>query len=231
MGTLSYLTMTNRILRRISQPDITDVTAATGQGLIITDLLNEAQDSLAADDNWYTLYTSRTFSFVASTATVAVAADFGKCIDLVDTTAQNVLEEDAIRILDIHDRGASSTGTPECFALIGTDYHFYPIPAAANSVRERYWKKPTAMAANGDTSSLPDFCDNLLIYHAWSTILEYLNKFSTADRIRLKFSTEYERAKSANKRLIDKMRVFRTVTGQRSLRMPRLPNNYGYGGI
>ena len=74
MAKLTYLELTNRILRRITQADITDVTTATGQALLITNFLNEAQNVLFNEENWHSLYTSRTFVTADGTAEYAVAS-------------------------------------------------------------------------------------------------------------------------------------------------------------
>jgi hypothetical protein len=68
MAKLTYLQLTNRVLKRLTQPVITDVTAATGQALIITELINEAQNFLFTDTDWYSLYKTRKFSTVTYTA-------------------------------------------------------------------------------------------------------------------------------------------------------------------
>ena len=62
MSKLNFLQLTNRVLKRISQAEISDVTAATGQAKIITELINEAQNELWAETNWYSLYKTRMFT-------------------------------------------------------------------------------------------------------------------------------------------------------------------------
>ena len=48
MAKLTFLQMTNRVLRRLSRADVTDVTALTGQAQIAADAINEAQKALFA---------------------------------------------------------------------------------------------------------------------------------------------------------------------------------------
>lgn len=182
---------------------------------------------MAEEENWYSLYATRDFNTVAGTETVAVAADFGRNLNLVDTTSNRVLIEDSIKVLDFADRGLSIQGTVTHFTVIGTNYHFFKVPAAVLAMRDRYWKKVTALTANANTSVLPYFCDNLLIYRAWYGVLQYLNKFSQADRIRADYDDLLKKAKRINRKRLDKMDVFRDVSYQQTNVFPQLPAKYG----
>lgn len=232
MAKLPYLELTNRVLRRITQSDISDVTAATGHALIITNLINEAQNQLAMDVDWYSLYTTRTFSTVASTAEYAQASDWGKTINMIDESNNWVLIESFNRSFDEVDPDADTEGTPTHFSLTGTNYRFYPIPNGVYTIRERYWKQPTALAANSDTSDLPIEVENCIIQWALSGIYEYLNKFESADRAIAKYLKILERADAANRRKID--RIVRLgghgfIDGIHGIRPTRLPPTYGRG--
>ena len=218
--------MTNRVVAKITQAEISDVTAATGQAKMITNFLNEAQSSLGMDD-WYTLLTTRTVATVASTATVAFASDFARGLDVTDTTSGRVLVEDTVRTFDLIDRGQGNTGTPTHMGYLGTAYIFHPTPAAVLSLRDRYWKIPTPMAANGDFSSFPDFCDNIIMYYAEWNILEYLHEVDKADRARIRMERELKSAKTANRKVINQMHVMRDVTPTRNRIGPLLPTSFG----
>jgi len=227
MSKLTYLQLTNRVLGRITNTTISNVTAATGNALIVTQLINEAQTWLFTEEDWYSLYTSRTFNTSASTSTYAVATAFGRCISLTDTTNNRVLNEDYSRSFDEIDPNQSTSGIPELFGIEGSNYRLWPIPAGTYSITDRYWKIPTALAANTDTSDLPIECENVIIQYAFRGLLEYLNKIEQADRASVRLAQELARASVANKRRLDKMRV---LTSSRkfegSLVAPRLPSNY-----
>ena len=68
MAKTSYLNLTNKVLRQINQTAISDVTAATGHALLITNYLNEAQIDIYNEANWYSLFKSRVFKTVEYTA-------------------------------------------------------------------------------------------------------------------------------------------------------------------
>ena len=302
MAKTSYLNLTNRILRRISQTAISDVTAATGHALIITNLINEAQNELFVEENWYSLYTTRFFKTVTYTAatisfadadpdtiddsangfgsfeagmevvvsgsssndgvyviataaagtltlqtadtltveaasesititalTYPVASNWGRTIDLVDQTNNYLLEEDGMRAFDAADPDFSTTSTPTHFTNQGEAYRFFPIVAGAYVIRDRYWKVPTTLAANTDTSDLPIETENCLIHWSWYNTLQYLNKFEAADRVRVEFERLLKRAKIINNKQIDKMHIF----GGRfrsQVHPPVYPPEYGYTG-
>ena len=282
MAKTSYLNLTNKVLRQINQTAITDVTAATGHALLITNYLNEAQIDIYNEANWYSLfksrvlrtvkYTASTIAFVntasphtitdsasgftyfstgshilvsgstsndgiyrVATATAAtlsldttaqvtaealgasititalsypVASDFGRHIDLVDETNDRVLIEDYTHAFDYDAPDVDKTDEPEYFSVEGAFYRFYPVPSAAVSIRERYWKVPVTLAANADTSDLPIECENLLIQGALFKVLEYQNKFEYADRVRSTLSYLLEKAVVANQMILNKMFKF-----------------------
>jgi len=305
MAKLTYLELTNRVLRRLTRADITDVTAATGQALIVTDAINEAQKALFSESiNWYSLYNLRTFTtarlaasitisfadtdpdtildsanaFVTSgfiagmevmvsgstsndgvyaLATVAagtltlqsadaltveaagesititafthpVASNFGRCIDLTNIPDNLVLYESYGREMDEYDPNMDDTSSPTDFIVQDDNYRFFPIPAAATKIRDRYWAIPTALAANGDTSDLPVECENCLIQWAWGETLRYLNSFDKADRVELKFNKMLTLARISNDKRLNSMRVMGGDFLNSTLRAPRFPSAYGH---
>ena len=65
----SYLTLINKILKRVNQSVITSI-PTTGHAAIIGEFLNEGQNELYTKANWYSLYTPRfwkTYKYTAST--------------------------------------------------------------------------------------------------------------------------------------------------------------------
>lgn len=231
MAKLTYLQLTNRVLGRITQSTISDVTAATGQALIVTQLINEAQNELFTEDNWYSLYTSRSIATVASTATYAVATDFGRSISLTDETGNRILIEDYGKAFDEVDPNNDQTGNPLFFCLQGGNYRLYPIPAGIYTLRDRYWHVPTTLAANANTSDLPIETENCILQWSLYRVLEYLNKFEAADRARIEYLNMLKKAKEMNSKMIDKMHVFTASNyGNTQLLRPQFPSGYPAGG-
>ena len=232
MAKKTFLELTNRVLRRINQSEITDVSTVSGgsHAHIITNMINEAQNELFTETNWYSLYATRTFVTVADTAEYVVQSDFGRGISMIDETNDNMIFEEGIRPIDEADPNAGETGAPRVYTLQSGNYRFYPIPAGVYTIRERYWKSPTALAANSDTSDLPQECENCIINYALFRIYEYINNFDRADRARVEFERTLKRAKIANKRKINQLQVMRSGRAgiNTSLIPPQLPSSYGY---
>ena len=77
MGKRTYLQLTNTVLKRIGQAAISDVATATGNALIITEMINEAQNYLWTEEKWYSLYATRSWNTVIYTASTIAFVDSG----------------------------------------------------------------------------------------------------------------------------------------------------------
>lgn len=228
---LTYLQMINKIMRLITQADITDVTTATGQALIISDLINQAQNDLFNQDDWYSLYTTTTWATVASTAEYAAfGSTDGRTIDLIDTTNDLILTEDTMRSIDSADPDSTTTGNPLYFTLANASYKLYPIPNGVYTIRERYWKSPTPLSANSSQSILPIEVENCILAYAERGINEYLNNYDKADRASVRYNKYLEDAKRVNKKKIDRLlksgRGTGRVEGLNTISPPRMGSHY-----
>ena len=307
MSKLTYLQLTNRVLKRITQPEAATVTGITGQGKIISELINEAQTELWTETtNWYSLFTERmfnTFTFTAATLTFnnaspatitdsgngfgkfktgmtirvtgsasndgiymlspttapttgtltlqtadtltteapgqtviiyaltyPLASDFGRAYHLVDLTNNRILTEDATVAFSEDDPQMMNFNEPTHFSIQGDFYRFYYIPSGTFQMVDRYWKVPTTLAADADVYTLPLFCENFLIHWPLMRVLEYMNKFEAADRVRTQiYGTKgvLEKAMFANSKILDKMLRFQPTHGGRPIAPPRFPSHYG----
>ncbi|MDE2015964.1 MAG: hypothetical protein KGJ89_05060 [Patescibacteria group bacterium] len=223
----TYLELINRVLRRITQAEITTVAGVTGQAKIISNLINEAQNELYTETNWYTLYATRTFSTVAATETYAVATDFGRNIDLIDMTNNLTLMENSSKFFDIDDPQDTDQGNPIWFSIQGANYRLYPIPAGIYTIRDRYWKVPAILSGDTDTSILPLDAENCIIQWSLYKMLEYLNKFEAADRSRIEFERMLVRAKASNLKILDNMNIMQAPVPFNGIAPPRFPSTYG----
>lgn len=306
MAKLTYLQLVNRVLKRITQPELTSgVSTATGHAKIIAEMINEAQIELWTDTtNWHTLYTQRNFNTLAYTAatisfsdsnpdtiddsanglgsfqngqtikvsgstsndgiyviataaagsltlqtadaltaesagdtvtihaiTYPLASDHGRTIDIVDMNNDIILTEEVGRSFDEYDPDMDYTNNPYFFSIQGTNYRIFYIPNGTVTLLDRYWKVPTALSADTDTSDLPEFCENFLIHWAWMSICDYLNKFEAADRIRMKLYGKKDgilsKIQSANSKVINQTHRFEPKGYVSGIHPPRFPSSYG----
>lgn len=228
MAKLTYLQLINRVLKRDGKSQISDVTLATGQAAIISELINEVQNVLFGEADWCSLYATRTFATVASTAEYSLASDFGRGIDMINVTSNWVMLEEFMRQLDLNDPDADTLGPPRFFTIQGDNYRLYNIPDGVYTIRERYWKVPTTLSANTDTSDLPIECENCIIYYTLGNIkVNSNNSFQTSTHFQ-NYARNLKRAMAQNDRKINKLNVIRPHTVSAfPITPPQFPPQYG----
>ena len=87
MAKRSYMEMTNLILRRINEDDVTTTVSMTGKASIVGDLINDGQNMLFAESDWYTLYKERIFQ--TSDDIVIVVLDYSNLSSKTITITYN----------------------------------------------------------------------------------------------------------------------------------------------
>jgi len=234
MAKTSYLNLVNKAIRLINNTTISDVTTVTGQAKLIADFVNEAQNVLYAEAvNWYSLYATDTITTIAGTSAYGVPADMGRIIVMINETQQYVMVEDFIKNLDLADPSGSTQSNPTHFTIQAGNFRLYPIPAAVETIRYRYYKVPATLATNSATSDLPIECEPSLIEWVKFQIYEYLKQYESADRSRITYNSLLKRAKIANDRITDRMDTVGSVRYNGGINAPRFPASYpgnGYGG-
>ena len=231
MAKTSYLVLTNKVLGRIYENDISDVTAASGKGLMITRLLNEAQEMLYGKPvDWYTLFSTDTITTVASTATYAYPTDLGHTIDIINNSSNWILSEDNTRGIDGADPDGDTTGAPTHFSVEGANYRLYPIPAGVETLTVKYYSRPVAMTVNASTIDLPQDCENVIVEWVLVRMYKYLNKFELATDSKVEYKELLEDAISSNNRVLDKLFRFQANTVADGIIPPRFPGEYGLRG-
>lgn len=130
----------------------------------INTYLNDGQSFIATRVDFYAEEGTQATSTVSGTASYAWPTDMARMRSLFDTNRNIELEAVDLRMID---RSAVVTGAPMYYALDGMNVHLYPTPDGVYSLEMRYWKMPTAMAADSDTpSSLPVDWHHLLWRYA-----------------------------------------------------------------
>lgn len=238
MAKLTYLQLVNRVLKRDGKKEISNVTSATGEAAIVTELINEAQTTLFNEEDWYSLFTERSITTVAGTndyalATVAAdGANFGRGISLTDETNNNVLRENFIRQLDKHDPDMSSQGTPSWFTIENDNYRLDPTPAGIYTLRDRFWAEPATLSANTSTSDLPKECEVCIIYYASRELNIFTNNVERVISFSRLYDKSLNKAKIANSNKIAQMLVFHPDHGHGfSAGLVRFPPEFGHVGL
>jgi hypothetical protein len=166
--------------------------------------------------------------------TYPVASDWGRTHHLVDITNNRVLTEEYTRSFDEANPAMDSYSNPSHFSMQGDFYRFYYPASSTVKIIDRYWAIPDALSGDSDTSDLPIFCENFIIHWAWMSILDYLNKFEQADRIRVKIygsptmkdDAILQKIKAANKKMLDIYLRFEPQETRAGLQPPKFPAHY-----
>lgn len=206
MAKRNYLGLTNLILGRIKQSAVADMTTLTAgsHSDLISEYINDAQNVLMIEDNWYTLITEREIASGTS-GTLAVASDFDKSLVLVDKTNKKYLVEGLSRDFLMGDAGRDDTGPPTRFSAEGTNYRFDTIPTTSVTLTDVYWKQPTSLSANTDSSDLPLICEPLIIKWVESEIFAYVGNTVKSELALRRYNTLLPKAMDKNQEIVDRM--------------------------
>jgi len=160
--------------------------------------------------------------------TYQVNSDFGRAISLTDVTNNNVLIESSVKNIDYADPDFSTTGTPTHYSLEGQLYRIYPAPTAGIVFLEKYWKTPTKLSTDSQTSDLPEICEAPMIKWVESEMAGYANNSLKEKSLLTKYVQLRDNAIESNNSLLDDIVVQNplNVSGNFPLEPPRLPSNY-----
>lgn len=166
-GQLTYLNLVNRVLQRLGKPQVVTADfaglASDSWGGLTKDAINDAQQDLYAEHDWSTLITSGTFTTSSRTYDLTTSfSNFGREIDLMDTTNNKPIVPVDQKDIDYEDPGQLNSGDPDRYAINYPDLLFNRTPTSV-AYRLRYLIRPTALTTSTTTSLLPEQCDRVLI--------------------------------------------------------------------
>lgn len=207
-GQYTFLQLVNRVLQRIGKSQITDFTGQTGDvwGGIVRDFLNDAQREVEKEHDWSTLYTSGTFTTSSRTYDLSASfSDFGREIALVDTDNRRVLEPVSAREIDEEDPAQEQEGPPTRYSIQYPNLLFNRTPSAVD-FRLRYLKRPTTLSLVSDVSTLPEYCDLVLVWWAvWQLQASREDAQDGGERARDIYEKSLARAIGQDRRRMDRV--------------------------
>lgn len=235
LGQLTYLQMTNRCLLRLGHPQVASADfaglAVDSYGGFVKDLLNEAQGEVAKEHDWSTLITSGTFTSSVRTYNLATSfSDFGREIDLTDTTNRRVLEPTILRSLDVEDPSQANSGDPVAYTIEYPNLLFNVTPSSI-SFRLRYVKRPTTLSTVSSVSDLPEFCDMALIWWTvWQLAASREDASEGGATSKAVYDSTLARAIAQDRRRVDRMWRMMPVFPRSGVATLRFPAGYGSEG-
>jgi len=133
-------------------------------GARINDYLNNAQQSVARQVDFYADEAVQTVTTTVGVAKYAWATDLARVRSLFNSVTN--VELQYVGLKDI-DRSVAQSGEPRYYATDGLNFHFFPTPDSATyTLTARYWKLPATLVADTDVPVLPTDYHNMLISYA-----------------------------------------------------------------
>ena len=214
MGT-TYLDLTNKVLRKLNEIELTSVTfaSATGFQALCKDLVQEAIDDInQAEFQWPFNHGEVTETLVADQATYALPSD----VKIVDWSSFFLEEDTSLsvnastlpiveyyewhnKIRSGEDTNAGTIRIPQLvYRTQDEKYGLTPIPDRAYSVKYEYWKNPTPLDLYSDTTLIPSQFDRVIVSYAMIGAYDFRENFEMAGKER----TRYQKALKHMKKLL-----------------------------
>lgn len=176
MAKSTYLELVNRVIQEcgISGGSVSSVVGQSGMRQKVVTWVQESDlyiQRLFRD--WNFLHSTFSGSTIASTSEVSKPSDLGRWDTdsiYVDYTTDNAKQLSQIDYSDYRNNyglGTVESDSPDHFALKpNKDLILYPTPDAVYSITGDYWKLPTKLSANSDTSSIPEHFEDVIVHRA-----------------------------------------------------------------
>jgi hypothetical protein len=177
-------TVTTKVQQRIK-----DTGYSTAE---IANYLNDTQNDVFNEyPTLKFMKTSQNYTVTAGVADItngsALPTDFSTAIDLINTTAGQeqvipYMESDQIDLLypDAEDTTRNPAGVPLYWYLDGVTPKLFPTPAAAYTLKLRYYKKPTELTGDADVPVIPSEFEELLVEGASFRVLQVKDNYDQA---------------------------------------------------
>ena len=196
-------------------------------GGIVKDFVNDAQQEVYKEHDWSTLQTTATFTTSSRTYDMSsTISDFGREVDLTDTSNGRILTPVMARAIDWYDPELDNSGTPTSYAINYPNLLFDQTPSAV-AYRLRYFKRPTALSSSSDVSILPEYCDMALVWWAvWQLQASREDAQDGGENAKAIYQSTLARAIGQDQRTMDMLHVMQPVFGAPARSRFPFPSNY-----
>lgn len=132
-------------------------------GARIINYLNDAYMLVCRRVDYYIDEAIDVVATTVGTATFPFPANLARIRSVYDTDRNVELEAVGLREID---RSQPTQGTPNYYAIDGTNIHLYPTPDGVHNLVMRYWLLPNVLVNSMDTPTLPTDWHRLLTEYA-----------------------------------------------------------------
>lgn len=197
----------------------------------IIGFINDTQNDIFNEYRLPFMETTQGYTLTANVSDITdgdgLPSNYVQAIDLIDTTngSERRLTYKDIREIeqdhpDPDDTSINPAGKPQYWYYYAETIRVYPKPADAYTLTLRYYKKPTALSANGDIPEVPSQFEEILVVGAGYRVLQVKDNYDQAgilqnkyDEILQKLVMRYSQAQVGKPTI---MRINRRAVGKSS---------------
>lgn len=165
----------------------------------ITSYLNDTQNDVFNEYRLPFMETTQSYTLASGASDITngsgLPSNYVQALDLILTTSgrEKVIPFRDVRTIDElypdpDDQTAHPPGPPEFWYYYGETIRVYPEPNDAYTLTLRYYKKPTALSANGDVPDLPSEFEELLVVGAAYRVLQVKDNYDQAGVLENKYN-------------------------------------------
>lgn len=199
----TYLELCQKMVRDLGlSNDISTVVSQTGMNRKIVDWVADADEVIQTLwEDWNFLWAQFSTTTISGVREYSKPADFGTWdldsfyLDYISDDYQHLIPMDYIEWRRNYRQGTQSASKPTYFILTPeNNIYLHEIPDDAYTLTADYWKAPTRLSANTDTSAIPTRFERIIIARAKIYYAEHEE-----------FPAVLELASSEYKSLLDKL--------------------------
>lgn len=159
--------------------------------------LNDTQNDIFNEYRLPFMEASQAYTTVANVADitngVGLPTNYSQAIDLLNTTANQVVPYKDIRDIDTlysdPDYVTSISSSPNTYWYLYAQVpSLFPVPTTSYNLTLRYYKQPTLLVADSDVPSIPSAFQELLVLGAAYRILEIKDNYDQAAILEKRYS-------------------------------------------
>jgi len=191
---MTYLQLCQKLIRDLGLSNtLTTVAGQTGMNQKIVDWVADADEQIQSLwSDWNFLWSQFSTNTIAGIREYSKPSDFGTWdessfyLDYSTDDYVHLTRLDYLKWREIYRQGTQENDEPNQFIITPSDnIYLEPVPDGVYTLTADYWKTPTRMSANTDTSPIPDRFERIILAQAKIFYSEH-DEFPTVYELALK---------------------------------------------